>query len=187
MTKTGNGVKRRQIMGDKGFLCVLVSLVLLLCGCLREESEEVWALRVGDRLPEFAVTLLDMQGADAQEHAVCTSDLIGHVTLICLFDTSCGDCRRELPELQKIYENETFDAVEFLCIPRGGDGDEVRDFWTKHGLTMPVSLPDASVYHLFAQAFVPRIFISDSEGIIRASFCEEIPSELLISALRSIH
>lgn len=174
-------------MAERWILWMCASMALLLCGCLREESEEVWALGPGDRLPEFSVTLLDVQGMIGEDRLVTTSDLIGHVTAICLFDTSCGDCRRELPELQRVYENEDLEDVEFLCIARGENAAGVCGFWSAEGLTMPVCAPpDASVYHLFAQAYVPRVFIADSQGIIRASFREEFSAAEILAAIRMI-
>lgn len=126
-----------------------------------EEAGDSLRIHVGDPLPQFTVLTL---GGDI----VSRDSLLGDVSLLVFFSTKCEDCRRTLPELQKAYVALQGRKVKFLCIARDESADVVAPFWQQNGFTMPCApQKDRGIYNLFASSVVPRIFISDRNGIVR--------------------
>lgn len=146
-------------------------MTLILAGCVTDKIEPEDALSAGDRCPEFSVQLLDGS-------SFSSTDTGGRTALIAFFNTDCSDCRRELPILQKAYDELTASAggqaPQFICISRAQPEASVRAYWEEHGLTLPVApQSDNAVYRLFANVGIPRIFIVDPSGIIVAAWSDD--------------
>lgn len=151
-----------------------------LGGCARGDSA-LFSLAVGDVLPNFEVTA-------ATGHAVSSVSLQGEGCLIAFVNTSCGDCQRELPELQKVYEMcmNLGTGIRFIVIGRTESQRSMEEYWIKQNLTLPYSAQvDDVVYRKFAEQGIPRIFIADGSGIIRFSSEDRyyIPAETLADQL----
>ena len=147
------------------YLMLLMAILVigLLSACSEDEKSEdsPVAVRVGDLVPDFAVV-----GTAGQQ--LTSASLRGRVCLLTFFDTGCGDCRRELPVLQQIYDRYHGDVV-MIQVPRSQSLAEVQDYWTSAGLTLPVYAPIVpSLYYKFASSGIPRTYIIDREGIVRA-------------------
>ena len=136
--------------------------LLMLVSCIRESGTDGPELGPGDRLPEFYVTLQDGS-------SLSTSDLSGEVSVIVFFNTGCPDCRKTLPLIQQLYDRYESAEFRFLCISREEGAAEIAEYWTEHGYTMPYSAQESrEIYNLFATYAVPRIYISDIDGVIRS-------------------
>ena len=66
--------------------------------CIRDRIPQGADLTLGDRLPEFSVVLDDGTTTG-------TEDLVGNVSCIMFFHSSCPDCQQAMPRVQKLYEN----------------------------------------------------------------------------------
>lgn len=144
---------------------LLLTALLPLSSCVNDPApDEPWSVGVGEPMPRFEVTLLDGT-------VVTQAD----VELVCLFNTSCADCRAELPVLQQLHERHP--ELRMVCIARAQGTASVAAYWAEQGLTLPVSPQlTADVYHLFASSVIPRIYIA-SGGIITATFADNpLPS-----------
>ena len=142
------------------FLCISLSA----CITEDEEMESGNNLEVGDRIPSFSVVMND--GSRVEDE-----DLLGEVSLIVFFNTACKDCQQELPVIQRFYE--AFSQYPLLCISREEGEVSVSAYWQKQEFTMPYSAQqDRRVYQLFASHTIPRIYVVDEEGIIRAVFTD---------------
>ena len=74
-----------------------------------------------------------------------TQSFSGKVGVIVFFHTDCPDCQKELPVIQKVYDTYKENPDVLLsCISRSESGSEV-----------------------------PRILITDKEGIIRAVYTDD--------------
>lgn len=157
---------------------------LMFSSCINEPEEEIWSLKPGEPCPQFAITLSD--GTD-----VTTASLAGQTTMILFFDTSCSDCREELPVVQSVYDRITdlgADAAGtgIICISRGEPASSVAPYWEAQGLTLPYSAqPDRTVYDLFASSLIPRIYVISPSLTITAAFADApLPSaQELMAAL----
>ena len=127
-----------------------------------EESANVNApVSVGDKVPDF--TLVSSAGQQ-----LTAASLRGRVCMLTFFDTECEDCRNELPVLQKIYDRYRDDVV-LLQVPRSQSLAEVQEYWKSAGLTLPVyTSNDQTLYYKFANKGIPRTYVIDHEGIVRA-------------------
>lgn len=134
-------------------------MMLTMASCVGDDEPEEWSLGPGDRVPEFTVTLNDGS-------TLSTAGMKGRRWVIVFFNTSCPDCRRELPQLQSAYEARP-EGEEWVCISREEGAAAIARFWEAHGLTMPYSAQeDRRVYSLFASTGIPRVYHINAEGII---------------------
>lgn len=155
--------------------------MLFLCGCIRDREEGAF-LREGDMLPEFEAVMSD---------GSCVSGemLRKRVSCIVFFNTSCPDCRKELPSIQRLYDGYASKGVSFAVISRSEGYSSVMDYWSRNGLEMPFSAQDTRhVYSLFANSGIPRVYMSGKDGIIRHVFADNpVPSyDELESALSEL-
>lgn len=165
---------------------MLVAALLLayaLTGCVMDADEDPWSIGVGDACPEFVVELDDGT-------AVSTADLAGRRTMMVFFNTSCADCRRELPEIQKVADCLAADGGEgadagalagrgipqVICVSRGEGAASVAAYWEAAGLTLPYSpQDDAAVYRLFAESEIPRVYIIGGDLAVEAAYAGDLP------------
>lgn len=148
----------------KSLLTAFISIFLLVA-CVTDDDPRNEGVSVGDPLPQFELTLNDGS-------CISTESLLGKVSVIVFFSTSCPDCQRELPSLETVYRYfEGNEGVVVFAISREENAEKVASFWKDHNLTIPYSAQtDRVVYNLFATVGVPRIYISDPANIIVESF-----------------
>lgn len=148
------------------FYLILLPFLMIMNSCVTDdEPDNFRSLTVGDSLPNFTVVLNNGETVNPEI-------LKGKVSLIVFFNTSCGDCRRELPEIQVVYEELKQDPeIKIFAISRAQENRSIEEYWKENHLTIPYSAQnDRKIYNLFAQSVIPRIYIADSQGIITAAF-----------------
>lgn len=169
-------------MWTRSFLTLLVLAVL--SSCISDDSDKDSQgvnLVVGDSLPTFQVTMNDGS-------TIRTSDLLGGVSVVVLFSVDCGDCRMELPEVQRLWNQQL--GVPIVLIARENTEEVIRSFWQQAQLTMSYSpQSDRKVYSLFASSRIPRIYISDAQGVIRFSHADDAmpTAEQLADEIKAIN
>lgn len=139
--------------------------VLAISGCILENNSED-IIDAGDALPDFSVVMSDGS-------VVSTSSLKGSMSIVMFFHTSCPDCQQALPAVQRIYDEYNSKGVKFALISREEAEGSIQGFWTENGLEMPYSAQSSrDIYNLFATSRIPRIYISDENGIVRYIFTD---------------
>lgn len=162
-------------------------------GCVNDDDGDKWSIRVGESAPTFEVVLDN--GA-----SVSTADLAGRKTMLVFFNTDCEDCRRELPEIQRVADQLAADGSgalagqtpqgdavpRVICISRAEGAASVERYWALNGLTLPYSAQnDAAVYRLFAESLIPRVYIIGGDLKISAAYAETLPkAEELLRLMR---
>ena len=162
------------------YIVYLIVAVLCVAGCIKENVGA--DLKVGDCLPDFAVTMNDGT-------VVSDDSLMGNVSCVMFFHTTCPDCQATLPVVQSIYDEYQQKGVVFALISRGQSAGDIDAFWTEKGLDMPYSAQESRyVYNKFAGTRIPRVYICDKDGIIRYIFTDDpIPTyDDLMSSLESL-
>lgn len=170
--------------GNKAFwqFIALSMVAFIVQACVTDDDPtDAWALTVGDSLPGFSVTLNTGQSISA-------TSLKGKISVIVLFNTSCPDCRKEFPVIQQLYDKlANDDDVVIFGIARAEEKESISKYWNENGLTFPWSpQSDRTVYNLFAESIIPRLYIADKKGTITASFGDtDIPTlETLEAAIK---
>ncbi len=164
----------------KFYLLLSTVFITMISACINEDVGV--DLRVGERLPDFEVEMNDGR-------TVNNKDLIGSVSVIMFFHTTCPDCQQALPLMQRIYDEYLQEGIKFALISREQNEMEISTYWNDNGLKMPFSAQmDREVYEKFATSRIPRIYINDENGIIRHIYTDNpVPSyEDLQYALDSV-
>jgi len=148
----------------KQFIPFLLFFFLLACSTNEEYAPTGIELAVGDKIPSFSITM-------STGKTVSDKDLSGHLSLIVFFNTGCKDCQKELPVIQRFYE--TYPKYPLICISRAEKASSIATYWKENHFTLPYSAQeDRTIYELFAQQGIPRIYIISPEGIILHIFTD---------------
>jgi peroxiredoxin len=120
----------------------------------------VSALEAADRRRESAdFTLTDLSGK-----SWTLRQLRGKVVLVNFWATWCPPCRKEMPDLQALYERFRDQGFVILAIS-DEDIAKVKLFITERNITYPVLLdPGRKVNQLFEVQGIPKSFVYDREG-----------------------
>ena len=120
-----------------------------------ERSDQTVALAVGFEMPNVTVTRLDSSAIDL-------TALRGKPVVINWWQTFCGPCIKEIPELNELVEKYADRDVEFLAIAHN-EMAELTPFLEKHPFTYDIALADEEAVHVFGQGY-PRHVIIDGDG-----------------------
>jgi peroxiredoxin len=124
------------------------------------------ALGVGNPAPDF--TLVDLDG-----NQVSLSDFRGKTVFINFWATRCPPCRREMPQIEAVYQEYKDRDVIVIGVHVIGKffepEDKIRQFVQEGGYNWTFVTDTTGLvavnYGVFA---IPTSFFIDSEGIIRA-------------------
>jgi len=108
---------------------------------------------------EANFTLTDLQGK-----AWTLKDLHGKVVLVNFWATWCPPCRKEMPDLEELYERHKDQGFVILAIS-DEEADKVKPFISEQKVTYPVLLdPGRKVNELFQIDGIPKSFVYDRDG-----------------------
>lgn len=169
-------------MAKKTILYIIA--LVMATACIEEQpGDNSSIIARGDALPDFSVHT-------SQGEHYCKDSLEGRRSVIVFFNTSCADCRQELPRVDSLYKALRHDDdFRLICIARDEEQESIEHFWNENGLTMPYSAQNGKkVYNLFAKSIIPRIYISSRDGIVRFVYGDSsMPSfATLMTALDNI-
>lgn len=137
------------------------------------------AFLVGKRAADF--TLRDDDGGGR----ISLSDFRGKVVLLDFWATWCPPCRKELPEVAKLYASYRDKGLVVLGISQEGGGT-VKHFFRKQGFAFPtLDDPGGRVSREYGANAIPDVVVIDSDGVVRAHYVGARSEHDLISALRS--
>lgn len=138
------------------FHLFLLSVMLLSCSaCISEHDSPAFSIPDGAEVPEFYVTLNDGS-------LFSSSQLNGKTAVIVFFNTSCSDCREELPVLNRLHS--VMPEIPVVCIARNEGRETIEKFWLENNLTLPFAPAESYPYSLFASSVIPRIYITRSSS-----------------------
>jgi len=104
-------------------------------------------------------TLTDMQGK-----TWTLQDLHSKVVLVNFWATWCPPCRKEMPDLEKLYEELKGQGFVILAIS-DEEADKVNPFVAEQKVTYPILLdPGRKVNELFQIEGIPKSFVYDRDG-----------------------
>ena len=111
--------------------------------------------------PNF--TLPDLDGK-----MINLADYKGKVVLLNIWATWCAPCVKEMPSMEKLYQELKDEGLEILAVSIDETGSEaVRPFMEKHKLNFPaLTDTEGKTKTLYQTTGVPESFIIDRDGII---------------------
>ena len=126
--------------------------------------------------PQFEQAMARLQAADdARQNADFTltdlegerwhlQELRGKVVLVNFWATWCPPCRKEMPDLQALFDQYMSKGLIVLSIS-DEERPKVASFISQAGITYPVMLdPGDTVHKLFQVEGIPKSFVYDRDG-----------------------
>jgi peroxiredoxin len=105
-------------------------------------------------------TLTDLQGK-----SWTLKDLKGKVVLVNFWATWCPPCRKEMPDLDSLYNRFKDQGFVILAISEDEETAKVGPYIAEHKITYPILLdPGSKVNNLFQVEGIPKSFVYDREG-----------------------
>lgn len=153
---------------------MLLCLLMVGCSSIDDDKEGIEKVKVGDLVPSFSVEMVK----DGVRSTFSTAHLTGE-TVIVFFSVKCGDCKRELPELNEYYLAHKDDpGFQMIAISRAEGEDLVAPFWEEYDLQIPYSAQtDRHIYELFASSVIPRVYFVSAQGIVTRILIENFDIE----------
>jgi peroxiredoxin len=153
---------------------LLYPLLFLLAGAAQAQPA------VGDPIPAFDTQLLDGRTLSAKS-------LAGKPVLVVFWATWCPICRKELPELQKLYDRHKAAGFEILALSIDAERIEVDEFWLDHRYSFPVAMRTPRHSEIFGVTRAPpRFFLIARDGRLALRHFGAIGYEQLEAALKPL-
>ena len=117
-------------------------------------------------------TAIEFETTDLDGNPVKSEDLFaGHkVTMINLWGTWCGPCKRELPELEELSRELTEKGCRVIGIVTDAEEEEItekaRDILTEKGVTYLNLVPFEGMEDLLPQESWPTTYFVDENGVL---------------------
>ena len=107
-----------------------------------------------------------LTGLDGKSYSL--SALRGHVVLLNFWATWCPPCRKEMPDMEKLYQRFQPQGLIVLAVS-DEERETVEAFEKKQKYTFPILLdPDRKVNTTFNVEGIPKSFVFDREGHLAA-------------------
>lgn len=117
---------------------------------------------IGQQAPQFE--LRDLDG-----NRVSLADYRGHVVWINFWATWCRPCKKELPDIAKLYDEKRDAGLVVLAVNVEESADDARAWMEGAGLSLPVLLDTSgSVYRQFRLQGLPDSFFVGRDGNLAA-------------------
>jgi peroxiredoxin len=125
------------------------------------ESDEV-GLEQGMIAPDFELTTLDGE-------VMKLSDYRGEPVMINFWATWCPPCRAEMPDMQRLYENEGYSILALNMTETENNIERVGEFVDELELTFPILMDEASdVMNAYKIQVYPTSYMIDSNGRVQS-------------------
>jgi thiol-disulfide isomerase/thioredoxin len=127
------------------------------------------ATRVATRLITVPAPAFSLSASDGGQ--INSAGLRGRVVILSFWATWCPACRRELPELDKLYRQyQNNSSVSFWAVDILGNGetaDKAKAFLEKAGYGLPIAFGTEKSPEDFGGDGLPFLVIMDKSGRIR--------------------
>lgn len=138
--------------------------------------------------PGYNLPLKDQYG---NEHML--ADYKGKVVFLNFWATWCGPCKKEMPDIQKLYEEYSAQGeqaeVEILGIAAPGLGqegsaDDIAQFMKENGFTYPVLMDESGeMMNWYRISAFPTTFMIDREGNVYGYVTGQLTEEIMRSII----
>lgn len=117
-------------------------------------------LPVGTKAPDLIDPMGDIHPID---------DFHGRCVVLDFWATWCGDCRKDLPEMKKLYMQYDIQGVEFLGVSFDTDFDVLQKFMDKEQMRWRViselkKMKESKMAQDYHIQWIPTMYLLDTEG-----------------------
>ena len=165
------GVHARRLFAARaaarGGIIVLLSLGALTVAAMGALPSLMTRLAIQREFaPAPVYSIRTAAGAD-----IGSADLRGRVVVLTFWATWCPACRRELPEIDKLYRryrgnaNVAFWALDGL--KNGDTAEQAAEFMRKAGYALPIAFYPESLAAAFGVKGLPALIVIDSSSRVR--------------------
>lgn len=165
-------IKKTHKSGFCVFLCLVLMLALAGCSDASSDSGKKSGKRSsalhqemssGSEAPDFSAKL---NNGDT----FALSDENGKVVLLNFWATWCTNCVKEMPAIQKLYE-EYGDQIVILGVNVGEDEETVDTFIDAKNYTFPIAYDtESNISNLYPSAGIPYTVIIGKDGLVTETF-----------------
>lgn len=162
----------RSGLATLAILAIALIGLLVLTGCelssmdieaAGQGSNDAVGIKVGEVAPDF--TLTDLDG-----NQVSLSDLRGKTVLINFWATWCPPCRKEMPDIESLYQQYRDQDFVVLGVDIAESADNVRRFVKKGGFSWTFVIDsDYTTSVNYRIRAIPSSFFVDEEGVVKAA------------------
>jgi peroxiredoxin len=162
---------------------IVVVVVVAAFAYVRLAEDKGYGLKKGTEAPGFR--LPSLAGGE-----VNLASQRGKVVVLNFWATWCPPCVAEMPSLERLHRTLSPDGLSVIAVSTDEDQADVREFVSRHGLTLPVLMdPGGRVaggeYHTTGY---PETFLLDRQGRIVRHVVgpEEWDSPEMLAELRKL-
>ncbi|AXI08361.1 redoxin domain-containing protein [Oceanobacillus sp. 143] len=145
---------------------IIIMIIFVTCiSCIGftdlSNADDTVGTEIGNIAPDFEIQSLDGE-------RVKLKDLRGKRVMLNFWATWCPPCRVEMPDMQKLHENEDIIVLAVNLTDSEMSQNDITTFVNEFGLTFPVGLDKSGeISKLYKINPIPTTFMIDSDGIIR--------------------
>lgn len=140
------------------FLVLIVAILILYQVLANKGTDIKTGTNIGDTAPDF--TLKKVNGEE-----LTLRDFRGKKILINFWTTWCEPCKIEMPDIQKLHEEQK--NVQVLTINMQEERGKVINFLFTKGYTFPALLdPKREVSSSYLVRSIPTTYFIDENGVI---------------------
>lgn len=141
----------------------IVFLAFIMMGLAIQVFAESPEPVVGANAPQFS--LKSLLGSNVNLRQTVSDN---NVTLVNFWATWCPPCRKEIPELNKVYNEYRKKKVEILAVNLQEDSETLASFVKSNQMKFPILLDtDGSLGEKYRVYYIPTTFVLDRKGKIR--------------------
>ena len=119
-------------------------------------------LPVGTKAPDLVDALHKIHPID---------DFRGRCLVLDFFASWCGDCRKDMPEMKRLYAQYDIQGVDFIGISFDTDSDKLQEYMDKEQMPWRVlgeleKMKDSKMAQDYHIQWIPTMYLLDTEGRI---------------------
>jgi len=158
-----------------------IILTLLIGTAVYQQFFKAEEIKPASALGEKAVDFqLDSMGGNQ----VRLSDSLGKPVIINFWTTWCPPCKKEMPEIQKFYEDYKVEIDVFAVNITSNEvsKSDVEKYVTSRNFTFPILYDTEYTFRYYEVLDMPATFFIDEEGVIVGRHTGELDYEKLVEA-----
>jgi peroxiredoxin len=139
---------------------------MLMCMASTMMAQDLDAKYATDLLPVGtpAPDLIDPLG---DKHPI--ADFHGRCVVLDFFATWCGDCRKDMPEMKKLYQKYDMEGVEFMGVSFDTSSDVLQNYMDKEPIPWRVvselkKMKESQMAKDYHIQWIPTMYLLDTEG-----------------------